>query len=44
LEKKEEVELRKGLLRTALRSLTERIQEQTVFKQEGFSCGTGKEK
>ena len=44
LEKKEEVELRKGLLRTALRSLTERIQEQTVFKQEGFSSGTGKEK
>jgi glycine reductase len=42
LEKKEEVEVRKKLLRTALRSLTERIQEQTVFKQEEFSSGTGK--
>ena len=31
-EKKEEVELRKKLLRTALRSLTERIEAQTVFK------------
>jgi len=44
LDKKEEVELRKKLLRTALRSLTERIQEQTVFKQEEFSSGAGKEK
>jgi len=32
LEKKEEVELRKKLLRTALRGLTERIEDQTVFK------------
>ncbi len=43
IEKKEEVELRKKLLRTALRSLTEKIQEQTVFKQEQFSSEAGKE-
>lgn len=44
LERKDEVELRKRLLRTALKSLTERIQEQTVFKQEAFTSGTSKEK
>jgi betaine reductase len=44
LEKKEEVELRKRLLRTALKGLTESIREQTVFKEEEFSSGTGKEK
>jgi glycine reductase len=32
VEKKEEVELRRKLLRTALKGLTERIQEQIVFK------------
>jgi len=44
LEKNEEVELRKKLLRAALRGLTERIQEQTVFKQEDLSSEAGKEK
>ena len=32
LEKEEEIELRKRLLRTALKGLTEKILEQTVFK------------
>jgi len=44
LEKNEEVELRKKLLRAALRGLTERIQEQTVFKQDDLSSEAGKEK
>jgi glycine reductase len=34
LEKEEEIELRKKLLRTALMGLISRIQEQTVFKSE----------
>jgi betaine reductase len=32
VEKQEEIELRKGLLRIAFKGLTEKIQEQTVFK------------
>ncbi len=32
IEKKEEVELRKGLLTTALKALRSKIEEQTVFK------------
>ena len=40
LEKEEEIELRKKILRTALMGLSSRIQEQTVFKSEDLPAGT----
>jgi len=39
LEKEEEIELRKKLLRTALIGLSSGIQEQTVFKSEDLPGG-----
>jgi glycine reductase complex component B subunit gamma len=42
LEKGEEIELRKKLLRTALMGLSSKIQEQTVFKSEDLPTETNR--
>jgi len=42
LKKREEIELRKKLLRTALMGLSLKIQEQTVFKSEDLPTETNR--